>query len=133
MPKHTRGTFIVVVLGVIFIAIIAALIFTTGKKPPADTSPATATAGSAAVRHFEYVFPDGAIDVYDIDNGNRLFQHIAMPQISGVRGVIMSPVTGALYVAYGGQGGDTGSGSMVSSQSRETKQTLPLVPGTAIW
>ena len=36
---HTRGTFIVVVLGVIFIAILAALIFTTGKKPPADTTP----------------------------------------------------------------------------------------------
>jgi len=88
---------------------------------PADTSPATATAGSAAVRHFEYVFPDGAIDVYDIDNGNRLFQHIAMPQISGVRGVIMSPVTGALYVAYGGQGGDTGSGSMVALDLRTLK------------
>src|SRR5436305_1888057 len=38
MPKHTRGTFIVVVLGVIFIAILAALIFTTGKKPPVETS-----------------------------------------------------------------------------------------------
>src|SRR6266545_1173421 len=39
MPKHTRGTFIVVVLGAIFIAILAALIFTTGKRPVA---PATA-------------------------------------------------------------------------------------------
>jgi len=38
MPKHSRGTFIVVVLGVIFIAIIAALIFTTGKKPAAHPS-----------------------------------------------------------------------------------------------
>jgi TonB family protein len=36
--RHTRGTFIVVVLGVIFIAILAALIFTTGKKPPTETS-----------------------------------------------------------------------------------------------
>ena len=35
---HTRGTFIVVALGVIFIAILAALIFTTGKKPPAETT-----------------------------------------------------------------------------------------------
>ncbi len=35
---HTRGTFIVVVLGVIFIAILAALIFTTGKKPPPETT-----------------------------------------------------------------------------------------------
>jgi len=36
--RHTRGTFIVVVLGAIFIAILAALIFTTGKKPPAEAS-----------------------------------------------------------------------------------------------
>jgi protein TonB len=36
--RHTRGTFIVVVLGVIFIALIAALIFTTGKKPPQQAS-----------------------------------------------------------------------------------------------
>jgi DNA-binding beta-propeller fold protein YncE len=79
-----------------------------------DPSPAGATAGSTAVRHFEYVFPDGAIDIYDVDHGNQLLQRVAMPQISGVRGVIMSPVTGTLYVAYGGQGGDTGSGSMVA-------------------
>jgi uncharacterized protein YgiM (DUF1202 family) len=37
-PRHTRGTFIVVVLGVIFIALIAALIFTTGKKPQQQAS-----------------------------------------------------------------------------------------------
>lgn len=36
--RHARGTFIVVVLGVIFIGILAALIFTTGKKPPVATS-----------------------------------------------------------------------------------------------
>jgi TonB family protein len=36
--RHSRGTFIVIVLGVIFIAIIAALIFTTGKKPAAQAS-----------------------------------------------------------------------------------------------
>jgi TonB family protein len=38
MHKHSRGTFIVIVLGVIFIAILAALIFTTGKKPAARSS-----------------------------------------------------------------------------------------------
>src|ERR1043166_6735161 len=36
--RHTRGTLIVVVLGVIFIALIAALIFTTGKKQPQQAS-----------------------------------------------------------------------------------------------
>src|SRR5438067_1269839 len=36
--RHTRGTFIVIVLGVIFIAILAALIFTTGKKPQQQVS-----------------------------------------------------------------------------------------------
>lgn len=43
--RHTRGTFIVVVLGVIFIALIAALIFTTGKKPrPQESTPSEALA-----------------------------------------------------------------------------------------
>lgn len=36
--RHNRGVFIVVVLGAIFIAILAALIFTTGKKPAAPAA-----------------------------------------------------------------------------------------------
>jgi TonB family protein len=36
--RHTRGLFIVVVLGAIFIAILVALIFTTGKRPVAPPS-----------------------------------------------------------------------------------------------
>src|SRR5437868_8919125 len=36
--RRTRGTFIVAVLGVIFIALIAALTFTTGKKPQQQVS-----------------------------------------------------------------------------------------------
>src|SRR3954453_21975511 len=38
MPKHPPRPFIVIVPGVIFIGILAALIFTTGKKPPVETS-----------------------------------------------------------------------------------------------
>jgi TonB family protein len=38
LARHSRGTFIVIVLGVIFIAILAALIFTTGKKPAVQAS-----------------------------------------------------------------------------------------------
>ena len=48
--RHTRGTLIVVVLGVIFIALIAALIFTTGKKPPAQASTPSETLSVLPIR-----------------------------------------------------------------------------------
>jgi TonB family protein len=35
--RHQRGLFVVVFLGVIFVALLAALVFTTGKRPPQPT------------------------------------------------------------------------------------------------
>jgi Fibronectin type III domain len=72
------------------------------------------TPSTAAVQHFEYVFPANAIDVYDLDNGDRLVQTIALPQASDIRGAAASPATHMLYVSYGGDGGANGGGSMLA-------------------
>jgi DNA-binding beta-propeller fold protein YncE len=64
-------------------------------------------------RHLEYVFPDRAICVYDIDRGQRLVGAASLPQASGIRGVAVDPGRALLYVSYGGDGGPNGSGSLL--------------------
>jgi DNA-binding beta-propeller fold protein YncE len=88
------------------------------------TSPRVLTSGSRRTGHFEYVLPDGEVDVYDIDRGHRLVQRIALPQARGVRGAAASARTGILYVSYGGDGGRNGSGSMLA---------FDLVRGRVLW
>jgi hypothetical protein len=56
------------------------------------------------VAHYEYVFPDGAFYVYDMDDGHRLVKTVALPQTRGVRGAIANAPTHALYISYGGDG-----------------------------
>src|SRR6516165_6370045 len=53
------------------------------------------------LHHYEYVFPDGGIDVYDIDNRGALVKHVRVPTSAGVRGAVASAVTGMLYISYG--------------------------------
>ena len=65
---------------------------------------------ASPVRHYEYVFPDGGIYVYDIDDGHRLVKHVDLPQLAVVSGAVASPVTRALYLSYGNTGS---SGSML--------------------
>ena len=73
----------------------------------------TSTAGGSITRHFEYVFPDGGMYVYDMDNGHKLVESISLPTTAGVRGVVASPVTHMLYISYGGDGGCNGNGSLL--------------------
>ena len=49
------------------------------------------------------------MDVYDMDHGQALVQHVALPTGAGVRGVVASPVTHMLYVSYGSDSGAGGS------------------------
>jgi hypothetical protein len=65
-------------------------------------SPRTVSARASGVRHYLYVFPDGAMYVYDIDHHDRLVQHVSLPGISGIRGVAASPATHTLYISHGG-------------------------------
>jgi DNA-binding beta-propeller fold protein YncE len=76
------------------------------------SSPGSGATGerTSVTRHFEYVFDDGAISVFDIDHRHRLVQQIPLPQVRGIRGVGASPSTHTLYISYGGDGG-AGSGA----------------------
>jgi hypothetical protein len=73
----------------------------------------TIASGSAPVRHLEYVFPDGWMNVYNIDSGHALVKSIAIPTSAGTRGVVVSPADGMLYISYGGDGGTYGNGSLL--------------------
>src|SRR5215831_2947444 len=73
--------------------------------PLAISSPARA----GQLHHYEYVFPDSSIDVYDMDNRGVLVKHISVPTSAGVRGAAASAVTGMLYISYGSNRGSGGS------------------------
>jgi DNA-binding beta-propeller fold protein YncE len=92
-----------------------------GGKPSTAATPAGA---AATVHHYEYVFPDGSIYVYDMDAGQRLVQHVELPMAKGIRGVVASPRTHTLYVSYGGDGGGNGNGSMLA---------YDLLAGRVLW
>jgi DNA-binding beta-propeller fold protein YncE len=80
---------------------------------PKSAAPAAVTGRSPGTRHYEYVFPDGEIVVYDIDDGNRLVERIRLPSAQGIRGVVVDVRRRLLYVSYGGDGGGFGNGSML--------------------
>ena len=68
----------------------------------------------AGLHHYEYVFPDRGIDVYDIDHGHRLVARWSVPDAHALRGVAASPRTGRLYFSVGGNGGESGTGALVA-------------------
>jgi len=59
---------------------------------------------TAKIHHYEYIFPDGWMDVYDMDRHQALVQSIRLPTTKGVRGSIAHAATGMLYVSYGSDG-----------------------------
>jgi hypothetical protein len=77
---------------------------------------------TSRTQHYEYVFPDGNIYVYDMDNGHRLVKQISVPTTAGVRGVVASAATHTLYISYGND--DNSSGSMLAYN---------LLTNTVIW
>jgi DNA-binding beta-propeller fold protein YncE len=83
------------------------------------TIPSAAHVGQ--LHHFEYVFPDSSIDVYDMDNGGALVKHVKMPTSAGVRGTVASAVTGMLYISYGS---DRDSGGSMLKYNLMTDQVV---------
>ncbi|HUR45975.1 MAG TPA: IPT/TIG domain-containing protein [Candidatus Saccharimonadales bacterium] len=71
-------------------------------------------AAAGVIRNFEYVFPDGGFYVYDMNDAFSLVKHVMIPQARFIRGVTASPSTSTLYIAYGGDGGVHGNGSMLA-------------------
>jgi DNA-binding beta-propeller fold protein YncE len=99
----------------------------TGGPAVAGTGaahPPAALSSAAGVHHYEYVFPDGSMYVYDMDAHQRLVAHVALPMAQGIRGVVASPATHTLYISYGGDGGGNGSGSLLA---------YDLVAGRVLW
>jgi hypothetical protein len=84
----------------------------TSTRTAASTATHTPTVGRTT-RHYEYVFPDGSMSVYDIDHRHKLVKQVSLPTTAGVRGVAASPVTHMLYISYGGDGGSHGNGSLL--------------------
>ncbi|HEY2181795.1 MAG TPA: hypothetical protein VGH09_09010 [Solirubrobacteraceae bacterium] len=81
----------------------------------AATSAPTAVVSSSGTQHLEYVFNDGAISVYDMDQEQKLVKTISLPQTAaGIRGAMVSPATHILFIAYGGDGGPFGNGSVLA-------------------
>lgn len=64
------------------------------------------------VHHYFYVFPQGSMYVYDMDNGFKLAQKISLPT-GDTRGVVYCPRTGMLYISHGGTGGQHGAGYLL--------------------
>src|SRR5690242_11082418 len=64
---------------------------TTKPMTPVVTSlpmsPSPSTSVSSTLHHYEYVFPDGGMDVYDIDHNFSLVEHVSLPTSAGGRGV----------------------------------------------
>ena len=84
-----------------------------------------AASSGATTAHLEYVLNDGPVSVYEIDSGFALKETFTIPETSkGVRGVAVSPVTHQMFVAYGGDGGSNGSGSVLD---------YDLVTKTVVW
>lgn len=81
---------------------------TAGRVTTVPTHP-SANSGGPTLHHYEYVFPDGSMDVYDMDNGHTLVQKIDLPTSAGVRGIAASPTNHMLYVSYGSDSGAGGS------------------------
>jgi len=81
--------------------------------------PSPARAGR--LHHYEYVFPDGSIDVYDMDNRGALVKNVRVLTSAGVRGTVASAVTGMLYISYGS---DKGSGGSMLKYNLMTDQVV---------
>jgi DNA-binding beta-propeller fold protein YncE len=78
----------------------------------ATNNPGVAKA-AAPTLHYLYVFPDGAIDIYDMDHGHRLVKQISLPIFKGGRGCVVDPASHMLYLSYNGDGGPHGNGSLL--------------------
>lgn len=95
---------------------------TSGNSTPAahqhrsDPQTSNAVALDTSTHHYEYVFREGSISVYDIDSNHTLQKvvHVSQTQSQGIRGEAVSPSSGMLYLSYGGDGGQYGNGSMLA-------------------
>ena len=94
--------------------VIARLVLLSLLLTACGTARAVGLTHPAGLHHYEYVFPDRGVAVYDIDHGHRLVAHWSVPDAHSLRGVAVSPRTGTLYFSVGGNGGSSGDGALVA-------------------
>ena len=88
---------------------------TSGSSTPAYSATTANVSSSAGSHHLEYVFNDGAVYVYDMDQGYKAIGTISFPQTAvGIRGVTVSPASHLMFISYGGDGGSNGNGSVLA-------------------
>jgi hypothetical protein len=76
-----------------------------GHSKTARSAQTALVRDGAGTVHYEYVFLDGSISVYDVDQSFKLLKTISLPQTeAGVRGVTVAPASHLLFIAYGGDG-----------------------------
>jgi hypothetical protein len=76
-----------------------------GHSKAAHSAQTGIVADAAGTVHYEYVFLDGSMAVYDVDKSFKLLKTISLPQTeSGVRGVTVAPSSHLLFIIYGGDG-----------------------------
>jgi len=77
-----------------------------------NSSKGPAPPTGAGTNHFEYVFTDGTLYVYDMDAaGFPLLKSNSIPTSSGTRGATACVGNATLYVSFGGDGGGNGMGA----------------------
>lgn len=117
LKRRTINKSLLIAFGVVFLILVlpVTILFTRQQqisKQQAATSP---------IQRYEYVFPNGGIDVYDINNNFSLVKHINLPDSAGQRGAAVSLPTHTLYVAYGS---DSGSGGQLLAYDLITDKVL---------
>ena len=71
------------------------------------------TGGGTQTNHYEYVFTDGTLYVYNLDaTGFPLVKSKSIPTSSGTRGAVACVGNSTLYVSFGGDGGPNGNGGL---------------------
>ena len=83
----------------------------------------------SGTHHYFYDFPNGSMNVYDMDNSFALVHSIPVPT-TNVRGVLFDPQSGMLYFSDGGNGGSNGTGGLIKynliTQTVVYKQAYPF-------
>ncbi|HEU5381181.1 MAG TPA: hypothetical protein VFV38_37630 [Ktedonobacteraceae bacterium] len=85
---------------------------THGTTPSAHGGNTPTVTVDRGLHHYEYVFSDGGMYVYDMDRGHILVKQKRLPTSAGVRGVVGDAATHRLYISFGSDG--NGGGQMLA-------------------
>ena len=104
-------------------ATVAAVRADTTTSDPCRPPPSVIRDPRTSPGHYEYVFPNGCIRIYDMDGGHALVRSIPLPETarSNVKGVAVHAATGILYVSFGGEGGKNGDGALLKFSLRDER------------